>query len=95
VNNYPSTTIRLSEEQEKFLSSINENKTEAIRTTIDSYMKLKEYLRFEKLIIPIAIGLLLLAMGTVITNIYIFISCMVVGLIMILYGIYVFFKVKQ
>lgn len=78
-----------------FLKTIDkDNISKAVRTLIDTFMKQKKLLSFEKYLSSFAFGLALVGIGSILPNIYISLTSMGTGLFCILFSLYMYGKTK-
>ena len=74
----------------EILDNINSNTSEAIRILIDNYNRYNRIVYFEKYLLTIAIGILIIAVGCIIENIYTSFAFMIVGVIVLLFSLYMY-----
>ena len=78
-----------------FLDTIDKNnKSNAIRILIDTFMKQKKMLSFEKYLSSFAFGLALIGIGSILPNLYISLVSMGTGLFCILFSLYMYGKTR-
>jgi len=87
---YTRISIQIKTKQKSILDDINSNTSEAIRILIDNYNRYNRIVYFEKYLLTIAIGILIIAVGCIIENMYTSFAFMIVGVIVLLFSLYMY-----
>jgi hypothetical protein len=78
-----------------FLKTIDrDNISKAVRILIDTFMKQKRMLSFEKYLSSFAFGLALVGIGSILPNVYISLASMGTGLFCIIFSLYMYGKTR-
>ena len=78
--------------QDDFLSTINENKSVAIRMVLDKYMKQQKGKDFERYLTSFGFGIVLVGVGSLLDNIFISITSIATGMVMIVFSLAMYTK---
>jgi hypothetical protein len=93
--NFIRMSILLKPAHADYLKKIDvNNASNAVRILIDTFMKQKRMLSFEKYLSSFAFGLALVGIGSILTNIYISLASMGTGLFCILFSLYMYGKTR-
>lgn len=93
--NFIRMSILLKPSHADYLKKIDgNNASNAVRILIDTFMKQKKLLSFEKYLTSFAFGLALVGIGSILPNIYISLTSMGTGLFCILFSLYMYGKTK-
>jgi hypothetical protein len=71
-----------------------DNKSRALRIVLDNYIKSKRLIKFEKYLMSLSFGMILLGVGTILPNIYISTVSMILGAFIILFSLYMYLTGK-
>ena len=93
--NFIRMSLLLSPKHADYLKTIDRNNSSnAIRILIDTFMKQKRILSFEKYLTSFAFGLALIGIGSLLSNIYISLTSMGTGLFCIIFSITMYSRLR-
>jgi hypothetical protein len=81
-------------EHDDLLKKIDEERSKALRILLDNYIKNKRLIKFEKYLMSLSFGMILLGVGTILPNIYISTTSMILGAFIILFSLYMYLTGK-
>jgi hypothetical protein len=94
-NDFIRCCILLKPEHDDLLKKIDSNnKSSALRIILDNYLKSQRLIKFEKYLMSMSFGMILLGIGTILPNIYISTFSMVLGGFIIVFSLYMYLAGK-
>jgi len=81
-------------EHDNLLKRIDEERSKALRILLDNYIKSRRLIKFEKYLMSLSFGMILLGVGTILPNIYISTVSMILGAFIILFSLYMYLSGK-
>jgi hypothetical protein len=94
-NNFIRSHFLLTPAHDDLLKQIDpDNKSRALRIVLDNYIKNKRLIKFEKYLMSLSFGMILLGVGTILPNIYISTVSMILGGFIIMFSLYMYLAGK-
>jgi hypothetical protein len=82
--------VNITPEHDSLLKKIDEERSKALRILLDNYLRSQRLIKFEKYLMSLSFGMILLGVGTILPNIYISTASMIMGAFIILFSLYMY-----